>query len=239
MKVRAVIMDVYQTLLEVRPPAADRDRVWERLWFDFFRQAPPLRLEDFSARCEQIIRRDHAEARARGIPHPEVVWAAVAAEAAPDLAALDPADRDRFLLGQAQTWHEVRLMPGAAEALRILAQRGLWLGIASNAQPYTLEELSAALAPEGLGLALFDPELCFWSFAHGFSKPDPHVVRILTARLALRGLGPGQILMVGDRLDNDLDPARAQGWQTWRLNNQEESPGGGSWRRLIEAGLDG
>ena len=38
--------------------------------------------------------------------------------------------------------------------------------------------------------------------------------------------------MVGDRLDNDLEPARAQGWQTWHLTNAPSGPGAGSWADL-------
>ena len=58
---------------------------------------------------------------------------------------------------------------------------------------------------------MFDPELRFWSFENGFSKPDPHVFRILTARLEARGISPSETLMVGDRFDNDIEPARAHG----------------------------
>ncbi|MEK7674360.1 MAG: HAD hydrolase-like protein [Verrucomicrobiota bacterium] len=37
---------------------------------------------------------------------------------------------------------------------------------------------------------------------------------ILTARMTARSIPPSQTLMVGDRLDNDIEPARAHGWQT-------------------------
>jgi FMN phosphatase YigB (HAD superfamily) len=63
----------------------------------------------------------------------------------------------------------------------------------------------------------FARELCFWSFEHGFSKPDPHAFRLLTARLEARGLQSSEALMVGDSLENDIEPARAQGWLTWQL----------------------
>jgi FMN phosphatase YigB (HAD superfamily) len=110
------------------------------------------------------------------------------------------------------------------------------MGIASNAQPYTLRELEGALLGRGLSLAVFTPELCFWSFEHGFSKPDPHVVRLLSARLRARGVRPDDTLMVGDRMDNDIEPARAQGWQTWKLAVAPQGPSEGDWdglRRFI------
>ena len=84
--------------------------------------------------------------------------------------------------------------------------------------------------------AVFEPDLCFWSYRHGFSKPDPHVFRILTARLEARGLRPAEILMVGDRLDNDIEPARAHGWLTWRLARAAQTdvppPAAGDWVAL-------
>jgi FMN phosphatase YigB (HAD superfamily) len=109
--------------------------------------------------------------------------------------------------------------------------------LASNAQAYTLRELDAALDGSGLSRAIFEPDLCFFSFAHGFSKPDPHVFRLLTARLRARGIPPHETLMVGDRLDNDIAPARTQGWQTWQLKSPPE-PGagpGGDWAALAAA----
>jgi FMN phosphatase YigB (HAD superfamily) len=34
--------------------------------------------------------------------------------------------------------------------------------------------------------------------------------------------------MVGDRLDNDIEPAKAHGWQTWQLG----AAGDGDWAGL-------
>ena len=91
--------------------------------------------------------------------------------------------------------------------------------------------MQEALAAHGLGLDLFDRDLCFWSFEHGFSKPDPHVFQILTARLAARGIRPAETLMVGDRLDNDIEPAQAHGWQTWQLGPAAD----GDWAALARS----
>ena len=119
-------------------------------------------------------------------------------------------------------------MPGVADTMRLLVKMGTLMGIASNAQAYTLRELSRELAVAGLDMGIFDPHLCFWSFEHGFSKPDPHVFRNLSARLQTRGINPENILMVGDRLDNDIEPALAQGWSGWHLNSDSAK----TWRHL-------
>jgi putative hydrolase of the HAD superfamily len=114
--------------------------------------------------------------------------------------------------------------------LRWSKERQFLLGIASNAQAYTLRELHEALATHAMGLDLFERDLSFWSFEHGFSKPDPHVFRLLTARLRLLGIAPAETLMVGDRADNDLDPARAHGWQTFAIGPDAAA----CWSRFCE-----
>jgi len=46
-------------------------------------------------------------------------------------------------------------------------------------------------------------------------------------------VAPQETLMVGDRLDNDIESARAQGWQTWRLS-KDSLPDleAGNWHTL-------
>jgi len=100
---------------------------------------------------------------------------------------------------------------------------GFLPGTASNSQPYTLCELDAA----GLSLDLFMPELAFWSFTHGFSKPDPHVCRLLGSRLQFLGIPVEATLMIGDRRDIDIEPALVQGWQASQLTaTPDVHPGG-------------
>lgn len=236
MRIRAVIFDVYQTLLEVGPPPADPAARWEKLWHEQLNTAARLSLTEFTAACDALIAREHAVARKAGISFSEVFWPAIVADVLPELSELSFASRDEFLFRHTQIIRTVRLMPGAAEALYMLRDAGVMLGIASNAQPYTLREIEAT----GLSLALFNPDLCFWSFAHGFSKPDAHVFRILTARLRAAGVVTAEVLMVGDRLDNDIAPAQAQGWQTWHLDTNTAGPMSGDWRRLrmwLESGV--
>ncbi len=233
MKVRAAIFDVYSTLLEVGPPPAHADDLWQRLFHEMLGVAPPLARTQFSLATAQVIARRHADARARGIPWPEIQWPAVVQEVTPGLARLTPAKRDEFHIRLMALGRTLRLADGAADGLRWLLAEGVLLGIASNSQAYTLGELAAALAGTGLNLSCFDPDLRFWSFAHGFSKPDPHVFRILTARLEARGISPAETLMVGDRLDNDIEPARTHGWQTWQLSSVSQTGARGNWMELL------
>lgn len=234
MSVRAVIFDVYKTILEVGPPPPDREEKWRMLARDWLGATPRLEFAAFTAACDQVIAREHALARAAGISHPEIYWPDIVTEVLPELGSLSAATRGDFLFEQQSLFRSVRLAAGATDVIAWLLDRGVWMGIASNAQPYTLRELEGSLDEGGLSLEAFTRELCFWSFAHGFSKPDPHVFRLLSARLRARGVRPEETLMVGDRSDNDIEPARAQGWRTWKLSSVPQGESGGDWDRLRE-----
>jgi FMN phosphatase YigB (HAD superfamily) len=161
-------------------------------------------------------------------------------EVVPELARLPRHDQEEFLFRHMQIGHTTRMTTETAATLRWLKERPSLLGIASNAQAYTLRELKEALAVHALGMDLLEHDLCFWSFEHGFSKPAPHVFQILAARLAALGISPRETLMVGDRLDNDIAPAKAHGWQTWHFTAQETGPNAGDWealRRWLQAGF--
>ena len=134
MNIRAVIFDIYGTLLEVGPPPVRRPACWERLWRDSFHTPPRLTLAGFSAACDAIIAREHGQARARGIPCPEIYWPSVAAEVLPELSSLSPEGRAGFLFEQTKLWHTVRMT--AETAARIAA--GLHeVGLSCSASPPT------------------------------------------------------------------------------------------------------
>jgi putative hydrolase of the HAD superfamily len=196
---------------------------------------PRLSLDQFSAAALALIGREHTAARAFGISFPEILWPRIVLEVLPELAGLSVELRAEFIWQQVQLLRAVSLAPGAAEGLRILAAREIPLGLASNAQAYTLQELESGLGGAGLPRRIFKANLSFFSYENGFSKPDPHVFRLLTTRLQLAGILPEEILMIGNRLDNDIGPAKAQGWQTWHYT-EEPSAGGageGDWAQLM------
>lgn len=233
MIIRAVIFDVYATLLRVGPPPPDADAQWRALFLDCFQEAPPLGRLEFSVACQQVIAARHKAAHARGIAFPEILWPRVVAEVLPLFRRLPAATQEDFIYRQMQLGRTISLQEGAAAVLTLLREQERTLGIASNSQAYTLRELELALGGAGLGLDLFTRELCLWSFDQGFSKPDPHIFQTLTARLEARGVMAPEILMVGDRLDNDVLPARRHGWQTWQIAPAgSEGPTAGHWRAL-------
>jgi FMN phosphatase YigB (HAD superfamily) len=225
--IRAVLFDVYHTILDLLPPPSDADARWRELATTVpgLKKVPSL--EEVGARCREVIECDHAVGRERGIRFPEVLWPHVMLRAVPELAALADRELEDFLCDHMRLLRGTTLAEGAGEFLRRCRERGWAIGIASNAQIYTLRELEAGLNSGGLTSDIFDPDLVIWSFRNGFSKPDPHVFQILTARLAARGIAPEEILMIGDRFENDIEPARAFGWQAALIGST-----GTSWREL-------
>jgi FMN phosphatase YigB (HAD superfamily) len=162
-----------------------------------------------------------------------VCWPHIVAEAFAEWGQLPTESRAAFPGAVMAVVRTLNLDRDAVPFLKECLRRQLTLGIASNAQEYTLGELDARLRPEGLALDVFSPQLIFWSFQHGFSKPNPHVFQIMTSRLANLGVRPSEVLMIGDRADNDIGPAAAFGWQTWQLPSEHEA-GDGGWPRLQE-----
>lgn len=232
MKAHAIICDVYGTLMEVGPGPSDAEARWEALYARVLGRSASRSWAAHEAALRAEVQRARSASQARGVAVPEVVWSEIVGEVLPELKTLPPSARDAFLVEQAALTHDVRLFPGVGICLERWRADGVVLGIASNAQPYSEVELEATLKPVGLSSNLFEPELCFWSWRFGFAKPDAHVFQLLDARLRRRGIPPSEVLMVGDRLDNDLKPAREWGWQTWHLSGSPKQQLGGDWAAL-------
>ncbi|MEU3507709.1 HAD family hydrolase [Streptomyces longwoodensis] len=105
--------------------------------------------------------------------------------------------------GQPETFSEADLYPDVRDALAALRADGLWLGIAGNQTVRAgriLRELFSG-----------DVDLIGTSDDWGASKPDPkffqRVAEVVPA-------APGEMLYVGDRVDNDIRPAVAAGMHT-------------------------
>ena len=54
----------------------------------------------------------------------------------------------------------------------------------------------------------------------GCEKPDARIFRLAETRC---GVAPGRIWMVGDRVDNDIVPARRRGWNTLRIRQGDHA----------------
>jgi putative hydrolase of the HAD superfamily len=104
-------------------------------------------------------------------------------------------------------------MPAAAETLALLRNRGIILGLVSNAQFFTplLFEAFFGAPPETLG---FDHGLLTYSFELGEAKPSPALFAPAKKRLETLGLGPENALYVGNDMLNDIAAAARTGFKT-------------------------
>jgi HAD superfamily hydrolase (TIGR01549 family) len=108
----------------------------------------------------------------------------------------------RAAAGQPETFGEEDLYPDARPALEALRAMGIWTGIAGN------QTARAGGILRSLGLPA---DMIATSDDWGAAKPDP---AFFAALLAAAPCEAGAIVYVGDRLDNDLRPAKAAGMAT-------------------------
>lgn len=107
---------------------------------------------------------------------------------------------------QKTPWHheDERPYPEAAEVLAALLNRGYRIGVIANQSSGTAERLAAWGLMQYIDLVVASAE-------DGVAKPDPAIFRIALDRA---GCAPNEAVMIGDRLDNDVVPAKAVGMRT-------------------------
>ncbi|MGE0716602.1 MAG: HAD family hydrolase [Alphaproteobacteria bacterium] len=101
----------------------------------------------------------------------------------------------------------LELRPGIAGLLADLDRRGIPLGLVANQPAAALDRLAAA------GLAGHFRHFAV-SATTGLRKPDPRAFLVAAAAM---GVEPAACVMVGDRIDNDVAPARALGMAAVRV----------------------
>jgi HAD superfamily hydrolase (TIGR01662 family) len=138
--------------------------------------------------------------------------------------------------GKAETFGESDLYPDARPALAALREMGLWVGIAGNQTSRAGEILRKLDLPADM-IATSDD----W----GVSKPDPAFFHALADATPC---APAEIVYVGDRIDNDLKPAKEAGMRTafvrrgpwgYILENHPDMATAADWRVATLAELPG
>jgi putative hydrolase of the HAD superfamily len=139
----------------------------------------------------------------------EIDYAALVREALAE-AGIEVGDDElaRYLEAEHAAWEPARrLAPTAHALLDALRERGLRLGLVSNAvdPPWLLHrDLERYGVAERLDVAVFSSEI-------GLRKPHP---AIFERALGALGADPGRTLFVGDSLANDVGGAAALGMHT-------------------------
>ncbi len=103
-------------------------------------------------------------------------------------------------------WHseDETLYPDAKPILEVLANRGYRLGVLANQNPGLRARLAAWGIADYFAVIASSSEL-------GLAKPGP---AIFEKALEMAGCAPSEAVMVGDRLDNDILPAKRAGMHT-------------------------
>ena len=223
---RAIVFDVYGTLFISE--SGDISLAEQSDREDLMRQAfahcgvgparEDTRLVD---RFHETVHAFQDKRRAQGIAWPEVeireVWRALLddlhAEEVIDGPPPSPARLEELAVTYECLSNRIWPMPGLRETLAAIRERGLLLGIVSNAQFYTplLFEAFLGATVEELG---FKEDCCVWSYREREGKPSTALYEKLAAALQTNSISPTQSLYVGNDVRNDILPSQRTGFKT-------------------------
>ena len=169
--------------------------------------------EGWECRLRLVVEALARHGRRCSIDEARAALAAAAAEFAPRLItrAIEKLVEDekcrRSVLAAARYRKELEMPYSAAEAVLRALSASYRLGVIANQPAGSSERLMH------WGLMPF-VSICLCSFELGLEKPDP---AIFTLALERAGCAPAAAVMIGDRLDYDIRPARLLGWRTIRI----------------------
>lgn len=213
-KLACMLFDIYGTLFisgsgDIGTAKQNSPNVGKlkTLLADYGLDEPPQHILD---RLFNAIEKEHAKRKNEGIDYPEVdiaqIWQRVL-DIAPMQAVAD------FALEFEVITNPVYPMPHLAELLSACRNRGIHMGIISNAQFYTPLLFKWFLNADLYNLG-FDPNLVFLSYQHGCAKPSPTLFQRAVAQLDKMGIETSSVLYLGNDMLNDILPADRAGFQT-------------------------
>lgn len=107
--------------------------------------------------------------------------------------------------------------PGAADALKLLADRGTVQGLLGDGQCFTAGQLQRCLKQQDPDFdldAVIPTGMRLISGEKKARKPSDTLFKAAAALAAGRGLAPAQVLHVGSSLTRDVGPAKKHGFRT-------------------------
>lgn len=130
-------------------------------------------------------------------------------------------DLDEYSIKVAYFFHAslqgVAASDGAIEALTAASGSTIRQGLLADAQPFSIMQLMRGLRRQGTPPSpgdLFDFDCSALSFQEGLRKPSPSLYRACAERLEEEGIAPQEVLHVGSRVRDDLEPAKRAGMRT-------------------------
>lgn len=229
---KAVLFDVYGTILitGTEPGLASDQSKEEACLAKAFEErgvviANEEVLSEFIQALHQAIQESHSLQRSEGIDYPEVdilaIWKQVIEQMLQNgkiqwKSYREPLDDLAMLIVEYVTRvEEPSIMPHFEEAIQHLHQKGIPLGIVSNAQFYSILTLEALL-PEDIWKVIFPAnDLQFWSFEQKIAKPSPHFFQRAATHLSSEyNIQPNQCLFVGNDMLKDMYASSKAGFKT-------------------------
>jgi len=239
--IRAVTWDVYGTLLSISegrllslPPdplrmevALDKTIHEFNMWHSMSRK-PGAPWEYMFQQYKRLVEAARLAASARSGEEPEVdsahIWKVLIERLGKKEFTWDEAffgDIDEFSEKVAWFFHAAlqgaAAAPNALRALKHVRRAGLKQGLVADGQCFTLVQLARALREQGnvpSFARLFSTGCVCLSFQFGVRQPAATLFEACLARLARRGISPGQVLHVAPRLKENLRPAKNLGMRT-------------------------
>jgi FMN phosphatase YigB (HAD superfamily) len=107
--------------------------------------------------------------------------------------------------------------PGAADALKLLAERGVHQGLLADGQCFTPGQLQRCLKQQDPDFdlsAVIPPALRVISAEKKARKPSDTLFKAAVAAAGTKGVSPSEVLHVGSSLTRDIGPAKKYGFRT-------------------------
>ena len=213
-KIKCVLFDIYGTLFIsgsgdiglAKQNSPQLKKIKHLLSKFAFRITPQTLLNEFYHAIEDR----HNELRSQGVDFPEVnidqIWMQI-------LQTNDSKAARQFAIEFELIVNPVFPMPNLETLLTTCRQKGLLMGVISNAQFYTPLLFSWFLnsTPEELG---FNQDLLFYSYRFQVAKPSQMLFTIAARKLKKKGIPPSSVLYTGNDMLNDIYLAKRAGFQT-------------------------
>ena len=107
--------------------------------------------------------------------------------------------------------------PGAADALKLTADRGIIQGLLADGQCFTAGQLQRCLKQEDPDFdldAVIPPALRIISSEKKARKPSDTLFKAAVALAGAKGISPAAVLHIGSNLERDIGPAKKHGFRT-------------------------
>jgi putative hydrolase of the HAD superfamily len=221
--VHAVLFDIYGTLfvsksgdIGLSQKETDRMPLLETLLAKYNINQT---VQSVTKRLHSAIEDAHKDMQETGIKFPEIridqIWMDI-------FKFKDILAAQYFAVEYEMITNPVYPMPGLNDMIDILFNRGVYMGIISNAQFYTphVFDMFCGELPENLG---FHPDLLFYSFEHNQAKPSLYLFEKALSQIKKIGIIPQEVLYVGNDMLNDIYPAHTIGFQTCLFAGDERS----------------